>query len=173
MAATNKFCPLYLVPEEKRIEMDLSARNKNEIDHVLIDASSLLKDVSAVLFFNTGSGHACWMQEYIIPPVEKRVLNISRRRRRPTQVDEREIMRQIGQPTGWLQQTMKKTTGASPKSCFSTRKKPNVFSPDGWIRESTKELLQNRRVTKRNNIRNVEYFFLCGLTRRKIFVPYY
>lgn len=57
-----------MVPEDSRTEVDLDCAermNKNEINHVLITAQRILKDVFVVFFFNTATGHLMFGLDYI------------------------------------------------------------------------------------------------------------
>lgn len=75
---------------------------------------SILKDVYMVLTFNTGSDYSMFKARiHNSPAVENRVLNVSSRRKRLTNINERYC-------------------------------------------ETMKELLEKRRITKRDNTRNIK-----------------
>lgn len=62
----------------------------------------------------------------------------------------------LRQPTGPWWRILKRTVSALLESWFSVRKEPVVLILDG-VSGITKELLEGRRIMKKDNIRNVKH----------------
>lgn len=93
---------LLAIPTTRRkqdgYELELNTRKKDEIDYV---NQRILKDVSVAPYFNTGSNYRMmWAGTHLISAVKMRYKNVSSRRKRHTEIEEEEILLQVG-TTGW------------------------------------------------------------------------
>lgn len=95
---------------------------RKKSNYVLIDAQSILKNVSAVPSFNTGIDHSMLRARIHIIPVVKRVLKVSSWRKRPTKTGETELLQQF-KATDWaMAADIEEVTSTSLISYFSARK---------------------------------------------------
>lgn len=142
-----------------------------QIGYVLIDACRILKDVSVVPYFSSRSDYHIFRERiHIIPALEKRVLNMSNRRKRSTKIDE-ELLLQV-EATDWrMAANIKEDNQCFTEKVLQYAKKPEHAQPsriDSWFFEATKDLLERRKAIKRDNIRIVEHSILCGFIRRRL-----
>lgn len=149
-----------------------NARTKNEIDYFLVDTRRILRDVSVVPSFNTGSDHRMLRARiHIIPAVERRVLQVTSQRGRPKEIDEEEMQRQV-ELTDWtMGEELDEDYHHLTEKILQCAKKAQCQRPrqlDSRISEATRELLAKRRDMKRDKTTNVEYSLLCKLIRRKL-----
>lgn len=138
---------------------------------MLISAYGILKDVSVVSFLNTGSTHCMLQARIYIPASEKRVLNVSRLRKRTKHIGKRSCYGRLGQQIGRWRWIFRKTASASLTNFFSAREKADLIQlpwVDSRVSEPTKELLQKRRAMKRENGWDIMYSILCRLIRRRM-----
>ena len=149
-----------------------NAETKNEIDYILVDTRRILKDVSVVPSFNTGSDHRMLRARIrIITTVERRALYMSSQRKRPMEVDEVEMERQVHSLDWSMASNIEEDYQDFTEKllhCARAAKDPRSREVDSRISESTNELLEKRKEMKRDKNRNVEYSLLCRLIRKKL-----
>lgn len=93
---------------------------------------------SVMTSFNTGSDHELWKRIHIIPVVSMKVLNVSVRRSRPMQTDERKMLRQ-DEATNWtvVADTEEDYGSFAEKMLQYGESKVHIL--DGWIRGRSNE----------------------------------
>lgn len=79
------------------MHLDCPECKKQKQDRLcLIDALYILKDVSVVPSLNASSDHCMSLARiHTTPADEKRILNVSSRLKMPTEINEKELLRQV------------------------------------------------------------------------------
>lgn len=82
-----------------------NAKN-NEVDHVLVDARRILKDVSMLLPLSVQESIQLMLRDKMgaFSVVEKSAINVQIRRKRPAEIDYKKILRQV-EAIGWTMTT--------------------------------------------------------------------
>lgn len=104
---------------------------------------------------------------HIIPAVEQRVLNASSQRKRPTEIDERKMLRQVEAADWTMVLDIADYKYIAKKLQFT--KKRNMSSLGGWIRGFRgNEGAARGEKKERNNLKNVLFSFFYKLMRKRV-----
>lgn len=116
---------------------------------MLVDVWRILKGLSVILSFKTGSDRRMLrVRIHIILVAKKWVLNFSIRRTRLTGVDEAGLLRQVRQSARLWRRMLKKTANSELRSFFNARKESERAQPrwvDSRVFEATTKPLEKRR----------------------------
>ena len=139
---------------------------KNEIDYFLLDKRSIMRNMSVVSSFNTGSDHRMIRLDVNIPERKKRMRKTQAAK--PAQGQEGTIVTwssnssgDINEDYNTLVDMIKSCSSQNTETAFRIRK-------DKRMSESTRILLEKRRRMRRNRREELRYKILCQLIRRKL-----
>ena len=161
-----------------------NATTKNEIDFILTDKKRILKDVSVINQFNTGSDHRIVRSTICINTKHERAKLIKKRPIVNTanlkyksedyciQLSNRfaplaeEMTQEIDNDINTVNDRLVSVLTETAKEIAGTTRKPKVDK----LSASTHQLLERRRQLKRDGTSNqrIEYSELCKLIRRKM-----
>lgn len=79
-----------------RGRLALDEKTTNQIEHILTDSRCFLKHVSVVPSFSRESNRILRVRIHVIPAIERRVLNVRSRHKRPMEAGEEESLLQAG-----------------------------------------------------------------------------